>query len=162
MAKIKKRFVENKRVVFFNKKDPIFNSWFVVKLINNLMVGGEKNKIETAVFKAFSILKQKYNKNPLLVYFLALQELKPVVGIKSMGFGKKRFIIPLGLPLIKQYKLAIKWLAESIKNRKERKLEQKLVNEIIGILERKPTESLKKRNMVYFQAQRNRHFANYF
>ena len=44
MAKIKKRFVENKRVVFFNKKDPIFNSWFVVKLINNLMVGGEKIK----------------------------------------------------------------------------------------------------------------------
>ena len=70
MSKIKKLFVENKRTVFFNKKDPIFSSWFISKLINNLMSGGNKNKVETSVFKAFSILKIKHKKKPLLLFFL--------------------------------------------------------------------------------------------
>lgn len=161
MSKIKNSFVENKHVFFFNKKDPIFSSWFISKFINNLMSRGNKNKVENSVFKAFSILKTKYNKKPLLLFFLVLQKVKPIINIKIIGFGKKKYSIPYNLSLLTQYKVAIKWLALSIKKRKEFSLEQKIVNEFTSILNNGSSDCLKKRNTLYFQAQRNKHLINY-
>ena len=161
MSKIKKLFVENKRTVFFNKKDPIFSSWFISKFINNLMSGGNKNKVETSVFKAFSILKIKHKKKPLLLFFLVLQKIKPIIHVKVIGFGKKKYNIPYNLSVVTQYKFAIKWLALSIKKRKETSLEFKIIGELNSLLLGSDSESLKKRNTLYFQAQRNKHLINF-
>lgn len=161
MAKINKNYLENKYVIRFNKKDPIFYSWFITKFINNLMSNGKKSKVESSMFNAFSYLKIKYKKNPQLLFFLILQKIKPIINVKLVGFGKKRFIIPIILPLIKQYKLAIKWLAISIKHRPEQSLEQKIISEFSNILDNKLTECLKKRNLIYFQASKNKHLINY-
>ena len=120
-----------------------------------------KNKVETSVFKAFSILKIKHKKKPLLLFFLVLQKIKPIIHVKVIGFGKKKYNIPYNLSVVTKYKLAIKWLALSIKKRKETSLEFKIVGELNSLLLGNDSESLKKRNTLYFQAQRNRHLINF-
>lgn len=161
MSKIKNSFIENKHVYFFNKKDPIFSSWFISKFINNLMSRGNKSKIENSLLKAFSFLKLKYKKKPLLLFFLVLQKIKPLLNIKVVEFGKKKFNIPYNLSMISQYKLAIKWLASSIQKRTEFSLEQKIIREFCSILDTNESELITKRNVLHFQAQRNKHLINF-
>ena len=74
---------------------------------------------------------------------------------------KKKYNIPYNLSVVTQYKLAIKWLALSIKKRKETSLEFKIVGELNSLLLGNDSGSLKKRNTLYFQAQRNRHLINF-
>jgi ribosomal protein S7 len=110
MSKTKKYFVENKKVILFNKKDPVFFSWFLLKFINKFMKGGQKNKVLKIMFQALSVFKKRYNINPIIVYFLVIQKIKPIVDIKVLGFGNKKFTVPVSLSLAKQYKKAVKLL----------------------------------------------------
>lgn len=162
MSKIKKYFVENKKVVFLNKKDPVFDSWFLNKFINSFTTDGNKVKIEKVILKCFSLIKYKYKRNPLITYLIILQKIKPLITIKFIGFGNKRFSIPIPLSTIKQYKLSIKFIVNSIKQRKERTLKDKIILEFNNILEDKPNDSIVKRDILYSQARRNRYLINFF
>lgn len=107
MSKKKQIHPYNSRNKAFNKNDPIFNSWFIKKLINNLPVK-HRAKNRKAVYAALGKVKKKTNTNPLFLFVLMVQYLRPLVWVKVRRFGKKEYRIPYRLDPQKQYKKAIK------------------------------------------------------
>ena len=140
--------------------DPIYNSKVVTRLINGLMIGGKKGTAEKILYGAFDIIKEKTGTEPIEVYEKALENIRPVLELKSRRVGGANLSVPVEVNDERAQTLALRWLVNYARLRSGKTMAEKLAYEIIdasnGI-----GGSVKKREDTHKMAEANKAFAHY-
>ena len=140
--------------------DPIYNSKVVTRLINGLMIGGKKGTAEKILYGAFDIIKEKTGSEPIEVYEKALENIRPVLELKSRRVGGANLSVPVEVSDERAQTLALRWLVNYARLRSGKTMAEKLAYEIIdasnGI-----GGSVKKREDTHKMAEANKAFAHY-
>ncbi|MGB9769657.1 MULTISPECIES: 30S ribosomal protein S7 [Caldisericum] len=139
--------------------DPVYNNVMVAKLINNVMKGGRKSLAEKIVYAAFDILKDKTGKDPLEVFELALEKVRPLVEVKPRRVGGATYQIPIEIEKERGQKLAIKWIIQAARSVKGKRMEEKLADEIINA-SNETGAAYKKKIDLHKMAEANRSYAH--
>ncbi len=140
--------------------DPKFNDLVVAKFINCLMKDGKKSIAEKALYKTLDILQAKINDDPLKTFKKALENLKPVLEVKSRRVGGATYQVPVEVKPARRQSLANRWLIDYAKERGEKSIEEKLAAEIQDALANRGG-AVKKREDVHKMAEANKAFAHY-
>ncbi len=140
--------------------DPIYKSKVVTRLINGLMIGGKKGTAEKILYGAFDIIKEKTGSEPIEVYEKALENIRPVLELKSRRVGGANLSVPVEVNDERAQTLALRWLVNYARLRSGKTMAEKLAYEIIdasnGI-----GGSVKKREDTHKMAEANKAFAHY-
>lgn len=139
--------------------DPVYNDVMVAKLINNVMKGGKKSLAEKIVYAAFDIVKEKTGKDPLEIFELALDKVRPLVEVKPRRVGGATYQIPIEIERERGQKLAIKWIIQAARSVKGKRMEEKLADEIINAAN-ETGAAYKKKIDLHKMAEANRSYAH--
>ncbi|MQY59583.1 MAG: 30S ribosomal protein S7 [Clostridia bacterium] len=152
-----RRRISKKRAVF---PDPVYSSQLVSKFINQIMRAGEKSKAETICYGCFDIIEKRAKKNPLEVFQQALENVKPVLEVRSRRVGGATYQIPVEVRPGRREALAFRWILQFARQRKGKSMREKLAEEIIMAF-RKEGLAIKKKEDTHRMAEANRAFAHY-
>jgi small subunit ribosomal protein S7 len=152
-----RRHSAEKRVVLPDAK---FGNKVVAKFMNCLMMQGKKSVAERVVYGAFEIIERKLKLDPLEVFLEAIENVKPSVEVRSRRVGGATYQVPVEVRSERRWALAIKWLIEAARKRKEKTMTEKLAAEIIDAY-KKQGEAMKKRENTHKMADANKAFAHY-
>lgn len=140
--------------------DPKYGSVTLAKFINHVMVSGKKSLAEKVVYGALEIVSQSSKGDALELFLKALEDLKPLVEVKSRRVGGATYPVPVEVRPSRKAALAMRWLVENARKRKEKSMHQRLAAEIIDASEGKG-EAIKKRDEVHRMAEANKAFSHY-
>jgi len=141
--------------------DPIYGSQLLTKFINQIMFNGKKSVAEKIVYNALEIIKNHVKeKTSLMIFESALENAKPIVEVKSRRVGGSTYQVPIEVQVERSKTLAMRWLIESARIRKEKKMEKRLANEIIESFEGR-SSTVKKRDNIHRAAEANKAFSHY-
>ena len=140
--------------------DPIYNSKVVTKLINRMMIGGKRGKAQTILYDAFDIIKEKTGENPLDVFNKALENIKPLLEVKSRRVGGSNYQVPIEVSEERSQTLGLRWLVTYARNRHEKTMAEKLANEIMDAVAGNGG-AFKKKEDMHRMAEANKAFAHY-
>lgn len=140
--------------------DPKYNDLVIAKFINCLMYDGEKSVAENAFYKALDLIQQKTNDDPVKGFKKALENLKPMLEVKSRRVGGATYQVPVEVKPARKQSLAIRWLIEYSRLRSEKSIEEKLTAEVLDVLANRGG-AVKKREDVHKMAEANKAFAHY-
>ena len=141
------------------EKDYKYDSVKVTKLINYVMERGKKNTARKIVYDAFDYIKQTEKKDPLLVFEEALQNVGPLVELKSRRVGGANYQVPTDVSAERRLILALRWIIASAKEKSGSPMAKKLANEIISASKNEGASVLKRENLQKM-AEANRAFAH--
>ena len=153
---MRKRRAEKRDVL----PDPIYNSKVVTRLINGLMIGGKKGTAEKILYGAFDIIKEKTGNEPIEVYEKALENIRPVIEVKSRRVGGSNLQVPVEVNDDRAQTLALRWLINYSRLRNGKTMAEKLANEIIDA-SNGVGGAVKKREDTHKMAEANKAFAHY-
>ena len=111
--------------------DPIYNSKVVTKLINQIMQDGKKGTAERILYEAFDMIKEKTGEEPMEVYTKALENIKPLLEVKSRRVGGSNVQVPIEVTDERSQALALRWLVNYSKTRNGKGMAINLANEIM-------------------------------
>lgn len=140
--------------------DPKFGNVEVAKFMNVIMKGGKKSIAESIVYGAFQFIQDKTGKDPLEAFKKALENLKPMVEVRSRRIGGKSYQVPHEVPFRRRLALAMRWLREAAKKRSEKSMAARLANELLEAAENRGG-AMKKRDEVHRAAEANRAFSHF-
>ena len=140
--------------------DPIYNSKVVTKLINRIMLDGKKGKAQSILYDAFDIVKEKTGEEPLVVFNKALENIKPLLEIKSRRVGGSNYQVPVEVKPERSQALGLRWLVNYARLRGGKGMAENLANEIIDA-SNGTGAAVKKREDTHRMAEANKAFAHY-
>ena len=140
--------------------DPKFGNVDVAKFMNVLMHSGKKSVAERIVYGAFEQIQTKGGKDPLEVFTVALNNVKPVVEVKSRRVGGANYQVPVEVRPSRRMALAMRWLREAAKKRSEKSMALRLAGELSEAAEGRGG-AMKKRDEVHRMAEANRAFSHF-
>src|SRR5687767_2187933 len=140
--------------------DPKYASQDVSKFINVLMTGGKKSVAERIIYGALESIKKKSAKEPLEVFTQALNNVKPMVEVKSRRVGGANYQVPVEVRPVRRMALAMRWIKESARKRGEKSMAQRLANELLEAVEGRGG-AMKKRDEVHRMAEANKAFSHF-
>lgn len=140
--------------------DAKYNNRLVTQLINKVLLDGKKSVAEGIVYGAFDIVAEKTGQDPIAVFKKAMENIRPTLETKSKRVGGANYQVPIEVNSRRSTTLAIRWLVDFSRKRKENTMAQRLANEIIDASENTGA-SVKKREDTYKMAEANRAFAHY-
>ncbi len=140
--------------------DPKFKSVLVAKFINGLMVKGKKSIAEKIFYSALDIIEQKTKKNGLEVFEQAVENVKPILEVRSRRVGGATYQVPVEVRTNRRQALALRWLIGFAKARSGRSMAEKLAEELIAAAN-KEGASIKKREDTHRMAESNKAFAHF-
>ena len=140
--------------------DPIYNSKVVTKLINQIMLDGKKGTAEKILYQAFDMIKEKTNEEPMDVYEKALENVKPLLEVKSRRVGGSNVQVPIEVSDDRSQALALRWLVNYAKTRNGNSMAENLANEIMDAANG-VGGAVKKREDTHKMAEANKAFAHY-
>ncbi|MBM3801469.1 MAG: 30S ribosomal protein S7 [Acidimicrobiia bacterium] len=140
--------------------DPIYNSTLVSKFVNCVMWDGKKSTAEQIFYDAMKIIQEKTNDDPLKVFKKALDNVKPVLEVKTRRVGGANYQVPVEVNPNRRTSLSIRWLVGYSRDRKEKSMEEKLAAELLDAANNRGT-AVKKREDVHKMAEANKAFAHY-
>lgn len=140
--------------------DPMYNSVVVTKLINQLMLDGKRGTSQRICYDAFDIIREKTNQDPGEVFERAMQNIMPVLEVKARRVGGATYQVPMEVRPERRQTLAIRWLVLFARKRGERKMSQRLANEILDAVNNQGA-SVKRREEMHRMAEANKAFAHY-
>ena len=140
--------------------DPIYNSKLITKLINQLMQDGKKGTAERILYEAFDIIKEKTNEDPMDVYAKAMENIKPLLEIKSRRVGGSNVQVPIEVSEERSQALALRWIVNYAKTRNGKGMAINLANEIMDAANG-VGGAVKKREDTHKMAEANKAFAHY-
>jgi len=146
-----------KRIVL---NDSRYDSLVISKLINTVMIDGNKNKAEKIVYTALEQVVKKGKEDPLAVFEEALESLKPAVEVKSRRVGGATYQVPVEVRPTRRNALAMRWLVDAARKRGEKTMALRLAGEILDVTDGKGA-SLRKKEDVHRMAEANRAFSHY-
>jgi small subunit ribosomal protein S7 len=140
--------------------DPVYNSRLVTQVINKVMLDGKKSTAERIVYDALDRVGTKTGKPPLEVLEQAVKSVTPVLEVRSRRVGGANYQVPVEVPQRRARTLAVRWLVQYARERREKHMEEKLANEILDALNQQGG-AFKKKDDIYRMAQANKAFAHY-
>ncbi len=146
-----------KRVILPDAK---YGDKVVTKFINNIIEHGKKAVAEKIVYSAFDILAQKTKQDALKVFFDALENVKPVVEVRSRRVGGATYQVPCEVRADRRQALAIRWIKEAAQKRSESTMTERLANELLDAAANKGS-AVKKREDTHRMAEANKAFSHY-
>jgi len=152
-----RRRVANKREIL---PDPKYGSQVLAKFINIVMRRGKKSVAEQIVYGALEEIKTKRNSDALEIFTKAIENIRPLVEVKSRRVGGATYQIPVEVRHDRSMALAMRWLVEGAKNRGEKNMGLRLANELLEAHESKGT-AIKKREDMHKMAEANKAFSHY-
>ena len=153
---MRKRRAEKRDVL----PDALYNSKVVTKLINAVMQDGKKGTAEKIVYEAFDQIKEKTGKNPEEVFNAAMENIMPLLEVKSRRVGGSNYQVPIEVRPDRRQTLGLRWLIQYSKNRSGRGMANKLANEIMDAANGTGA-AVKKREDTHKMAEENKAFAHY-
>ena len=140
--------------------DPKFASVDLAKFMNVLMTRGKKSIAEHIVYGALEIIKSKSGKDPIEVFSQAVQNVKPVVEVKSRRVGGANYQVPVEVRPVRRVALSMRWIREAAQKRGEKSMTQRLAGELAEAAEGRGG-AMKKREEVHRMAEANKAFSHY-
>ena len=152
-----RRHTAEKRIVLPDAK---YGDKVVAKLINNVMEHGKKAVAEKIVYSAFDIIAAKSKQDALKVFGEAIDNVKPVVEVKSRRVGGATYQVPMEVRADRRQALAIRWIIDAAKKRSETTMTERLANELLDAVANKGS-AVKKREDTHKMAEANKAFSHY-
>ena len=140
--------------------DPIYNSKVVTKLINSIMLDGKKGTAQSILYKAFDIIKERTNEDPMTVFEKAMENIKPSLEVKSRRVGGSNYQVPIEVTPARSQALAIRWLTKYARERGGKGMAENLASELIDA-SNGTGAAVKKREDTHRMAEANKAFAHY-
>ncbi|GLS24552.1 30S ribosomal protein S7 [Marinibactrum halimedae] len=140
--------------------DPKFGNTTLAKFMNIVMVSGKKSVAERIVYGALEIVEEKLKKDPIEIFDEALENVAPMVEVKSRRVGGATYQVPVEVRPARRTALAMRWLVEYSRARGEKSMAQRLAGELIDASQSKGA-AVKKREDVHRMAEANKAFSHY-
>ena len=147
----------SKKITILDSK---YKSAIIPKLINSLMFDGKKTIAEKIVYDAIDKIKSKSKDEPITIFNQAITNIKPTVEVRSRRVGGATYQVPVEVKSKRAQALAIRWLVDSARKRKDKHMSDKIFNELYDAYERKGA-AVKKREDVHKMAESNKAFAHF-
>jgi len=152
-----RRRVISKRYIL---PDPKFANQTLAKFINVLMLDGKKSVAERTVYGALDQVADKTKEDPLEIFTRALDNIRPVVEVKSRRVGGATYQVPVEVRPSRRTALAMRWLVEAARKRGEKSMGIRLANELMEAADNRGT-AVKKREDTHRMAEANKAFSHY-
>ena len=152
-----RRRVIAKRVIL---PDPKYRDETVAKFINIMMKNGKKSVAERIIYGALNRIEEKTKGEPLEIFTKALENVRPVVEVKSRRVGGSTYQVPIEVRATRRTTLAMRWLVDSARKRGEKSMGLRLAGEILDAYEKKGS-AIKKREDVHRMAEANKAFSHF-
>ncbi len=140
--------------------DPKFGDVMLAKFITTVMRSGKKSVAEKIIYGALDRIEEKKKSDPREVLGKALDNVRPVVEVKSRRVGGATYQVPVEVRSDRRTALAMRWLVDAARNRSEKSMGMRLAGELMDAAENKGT-AVKKREDVHRMAEANKAFAHY-
>ena len=140
--------------------DPVHRSKLVQQVINKVMLDGKKSVAERIVYDALAILSERTGNDPVEALEASIKALTPVLEVRSRRVGGATYQVPVEVPARRARTLAVRWLVEFARNRREKAMAERLANEISDSLSQQGG-AWKRKDDIYRMAQANKAFAHY-
>jgi small subunit ribosomal protein S7 len=140
--------------------DPIHRSKLVQQIINKVMLDGKKSTAERIVYDALAVLAERSDKDPIEQLEASIKALTPALEVRSRRVGGATYQVPVEVPSRRARTLAVRWLVEFARNRREKTMAQRLANELMDA-QSQQGGAYKRKDDIYRMAQANKAFAHY-
>jgi small subunit ribosomal protein S7 len=140
--------------------DPKFGSVDLAKFMNVVMLSGKKAVAERIIYGAFDQIQTKTGKEPIEVFNLAINNIKPIVEVKSRRVGGANYQVPVEVRPVRRLALAMRWLREAAKKRGEKSMDLRLAGELLDAAEGRGA-AMKKRDDTHKMAEANKAFSHF-
>jgi small subunit ribosomal protein S7 len=140
--------------------DPKFQDRLLAKFMNDMMRKGKKSIAEGVCYKALDLVQQRTNEEPIKTFKKALDNVKPVLEVKSRRVGGATYQVPVEVRQDRRVALAMRWIIEYAKERGEKTMDQKLAGELLDAANNRGN-AVKKREDTHKMAEANKAFAHY-
>jgi small subunit ribosomal protein S7 len=140
--------------------DALHNSKLVQQVINKVMVDGKKSLAEKIVYDALDILSKRSGREPVEALEESVKALTPVLEVRSRRVGGATYQVPVEVPPRRARTLAVRWLTEFARNRREKTMAERLAGELLDA-QNQQGGAFKRKDDIYRMAQANKAFAHY-
>lgn len=140
--------------------DPVYNSKVTTKLINQIMLNGERGVAQNITYGAFDIIKEKLDLNPQEVFLKALENVMPVLEVKARRVGGSNYQVPLEIRPDRRQTLGIRWIVLFARKRNERTMKERLAAELMDAYNN-TGGAFKKKEDTHRMAEANKAYAHY-
>ncbi|AGT44943.1 30S ribosomal protein S7 [Treponema pedis] len=140
--------------------DTKYNSVVVTKFIGRMMLSGKKSITTRIMYDSFDKIKEKTGEEPLAVFSKALDNVKPVVEVKSRRVGGATYQVPMDIPETRREALAMRWIIGAARKRSGHEMSERLAAELIDAYNNTGT-AFKKKEEVHRMAEANKAFAHF-
>src|SRR5918992_1844481 len=142
------------------ESDSIHGSTLVQQIINKVMVDGKKSLAEQIVYDALATLSQRSGKEPVEALEASIKSLTPVLEVRSRRVGGATYQVPVEVPPRRARTLAVRWLTEFARNRREKTMAERLAGELLDA-QNQQGGAFKRKDDIYRMAKANQAFAHY-
>ncbi|MGV3487023.1 MAG: 30S ribosomal protein S7 [Tuberibacillus sp.] len=140
--------------------DPIYNPKLVTRLINRIMKDGKKGKAQTILYKAFDIIRERTNQDPMEVFDQAMKNVMPVLEVRARRVGGANYQVPVEVRPDRRTSLGLRYIVNYARLRGEKTMVEKLAGEIMDAANNTGA-AVKKREDMHKMAEANKAFAHY-
>ncbi|MEX2195329.1 MAG: 30S ribosomal protein S7 [Thermoleophilaceae bacterium] len=140
--------------------DSVHGSKLVQQVINKVMLSGKKSTAERIVYDALEILAKKSGASPVEALETSIKALTPVLEVRSRRVGGATYQVPVEVPPPRARTLAVRWLVEFARQRREKTMSERLANELLDA-QSQQGNAFKRKDDIYRMAQANKAFAHY-
>ena len=140
--------------------DSKYGSLILSKFINFLMYDGKKTTAEKIIYLALDRIKEKTKEDPIKIFNEAVNNIRPNLEVRSRRVGGATYQVPVEVKVKRSQTLALRWLLEATRKRKNKTMSDKLINELMDAYQKKGL-AIKKREDVHRMAESNKAFAHF-
>jgi small subunit ribosomal protein S7 len=140
--------------------DPMYGSRLVQQVINKVMVDGKKSTAEKIVYDALDILARRTSQDPVPALEESIKALTPVLEVRSRRVGGATYQVPVEVPQRRARTLAVRWLVEFSRQRREKSMAERLAGELSDA-QSQQGGAYKRKDDIFRMAQANKAFAHY-
>ena len=152
-----RRRAAEKRTILPDHK---FKDIILAKFMNRIMIDGKKSVSEKIVYGAFEIVSKKSDKSPIDLFHEALNNVKPSLEVRSRRVGGATYQVPVEVKSKRSQALALRWLIDASRKRKDKKMSDKIFNEIYDAYQNRGS-AIKKKEDTHKMAESNKAFAHF-
>ena len=140
--------------------DPVYESTVLAKFINFIMYDGKKSVAEKIIYDTLNQIKNKTKQDPIITFNDAINNIRPKLEVRSRRVGGATYQVPVEVKTKRSQTLALRWLLEASRKRKNRTMSEKLFNELMDASQNKGS-AIKKREETHKMAESNKAFAHF-
>jgi small subunit ribosomal protein S7 len=153
---MRRRRAEKRKII----ADPIYNDELITKLVNRVMLDGQKSKAQKIVYGALEVLKEKTGEEAVEAFHKAIENVKPLVEVRSRRIGGATYQVPFEVPERRALSLALRWIVTSARTKQGRPMIERLSQELLDAYNGVGA-AVKRKDDVHKMADANKAFAHY-